>query len=163
MRMSRRVRNMFCSKTVELDIDMLQKQLEIDEGVVHSVYLDHLGKPTFGIGHLIRDFDFEVGAPVGTVVSEERVTEAFRIDVQVSIEDCQALFQSWDYYPQEAKQVFANMAFNLGRGKLSKFKNMIAAAENRDWKAAAAEGRDSRWYRQVTNRAERLMLRLEKL
>jgi len=29
------------------------------------------------------------------------------------------------------------------------------------WSLAAAEGRDSLWYRQVTNRAERLMTRLE--
>ena len=32
-----------------------------------------------------------------------------------------------------------------------------------DWKEAAKEGRDSRWYKQVTNRAERLMERLEKV
>ena len=32
-----------------------------------------------------------------------------------------------------------------------------------DWKLAAIEGRDSRWYKQVTNRAERLMSRLEKV
>ena len=30
-----------------------------------------------------------------------------------------------------------------------------------DWKNAAVEGRDSKWYRQVGNRAERLMTRLE--
>ena len=30
-----------------------------------------------------------------------------------------------------------------------------------DWKRAAVEGRDSRWYKQVTNRAERLMGRME--
>jgi len=29
------------------------------------------------------------------------------------------------------------------------------------WRQAVAEGRDSLWYRQVTNRAERLMTRLE--
>ena len=64
-------------------------------------------------------------------------------------------------YPEEAKQVFANMMFNMGRTRLSKFKKMIAGAEASDWKEAASQGRDSRWYNQVTNRAERLMLRLE--
>ena len=38
-----------------------------------------------------------------------------------------------------------------------------AAMEDRDWKRAAVEGRDSLWYRQVTNRAERLMTRMEKV
>ena len=39
---------------------------------------------------------------------------------------------------------------------------MRAALTELNWKQAAVEGRDSRWYRQVTNRAERLMRRLEK-
>lgn len=166
MRMSRRIRqacNLFGSSNTSLDIDIdaLRKQLEIDEGVKYEIYLDHLGYPTFGIGHLIQKFEFEEGMPVGSVITEERVNEAFVIDVKVSIEDCKALFSKWDSYPQEAKQVFANMAFNLGRGNLSKFKKMIKAAESADWKLAAVEGRDSRWYKQVTNRAERLMTRLE--
>ena len=38
-----------------MDVDKLRKQLEIDEGVVHEIYLDHLGYATFGIGHLVRD------------------------------------------------------------------------------------------------------------
>jgi lysozyme len=53
------------------------------------------------------------------------------------------------------------MMFNLGRTRLSKFKNMRTAIDNEDWATAAVEGRDSRWYRQVGNRAERLMERLE--
>ena len=38
---------------------------------------------------------------------------------------------------------------------------MNEAIEQNDWKRAAVEGRDSRWYDQVTKRAERLMTRLE--
>ena len=44
-----------------------------------------------------------------------------------------------------------------------KFKKMKAAVDNRNWKEAAVQGRDSRWYNQVTNRAERLMQRLENI
>ena len=46
---------------------------------------------------------------------------------------------------------------------LGKFKKHNAALESGDWKTAAVEGRDSRWYNQVTNRAERLMTRLENI
>jgi len=53
------------------------------------------------------------------------------------------------------------MTFNMGMTRLSKFKNFKAAIERNDWKQAAVEGRDSRWYNQVTNRAERLMVMLE--
>ena len=70
---------------------------------------------------------------------------------------------SWDGYPQEVKQIIANMMFNMGLTRVSKFNKHNAALQCGDWKEAAKEGRDSRWYKQVTNRAERLMARLEKL
>ena len=38
---------------------------------------------------------------------------------------------------------------------------MNAAIAEGDWATAAVEGRDSNWHKQVTNRAERLMSRLE--
>ena len=41
------------------------------------------------------------------------------------------------------------------------FKKFNAAIKDHDWTTAAIEGRDSRWHKQVTNRAERLMVRLE--
>ena len=146
-----------------MNLDKLRAQLEVDEGIKHEIYLDHLGYPTFGIGHLVLDSDPEHGQEVGTRISEVRVQEAFERDVESVIKDCDICFESWDSYPEEAKQVFANMMFNMGRTRLSKFKKMIAGAEADDWQESASQGRDSRWYNQVTNRAERLMSRLEKI
>ena len=31
--------------------------LKIDEGVKYEIYLDHLGYPTFGVGHLVTTSD----------------------------------------------------------------------------------------------------------
>ena len=64
-------------------------------------------------------------------------------------------------FPDEVQQILVNMMFNMGRPRLSKFMKMNAALEGGLWKRAAAEGRDSLWYRQVRKRAERLMTRLE--
>ena len=100
---------------------------------------------------------------VGHPVSEDRIIEAFEKDIQTVLVDCFLRFPNWELYPAEAKQIFANMMFNMGRTRLSKFKNMIKAAEAADWSQAAVEGRDSRWYNQVQNRAERLMSRLENI
>ena len=52
-----------------MNIDKLREQLKIDEGVKYEVYKDHLGYPTFGIGHLVVEGDEEHGKPVGTPVS----------------------------------------------------------------------------------------------
>jgi lysozyme len=146
-----------------MNIEQLREQLTIDEGKVNEIYKDHLGYPTFGIGHLVLESDPEYGQDVGIPVSEERVIECFDNDVQTVIEDCKKLHEGWEDYPEEVRQIVANMMFNMGLTRLSKFRKHNAALQCGDWKEAAVEGRDSRWYRQVTNRAERLMLRLEAL
>ena len=143
-----------------MNLDTLRKQLEIDEGIKHDIYLDHLGLPTFGIGHLITSDDPESGQEVGTPISDERVQSAFETDVVSVIEDCNKLYDDFDELPEEAQQIIANMMFNMGRTRLSKFRGMKRGVDARDWNAAADEMVDSRWYRQVTNRADRLVQRM---
>ena len=143
-----------------MDIEKLREQLEIDEGVVHEIYLDHLGYPTFGIGHLVTDTDPEYGADVGTKVDETRCIEAFNEDVETVIADCHVLYPDFDDLPEEVQQIVANMMFNMGRPRLSKFKGMKRGVDAKDWNAAADEMVDSAWYRQVTNRANRLVERM---
>ena len=139
------------------------EQLKIDEGVEYVIYEDHLGYATFGVGHLVLESDPEYGQPVGTAVSEDRVKECFEADLDLAIGECHALYGAGDFgdLPNEVQQILVNMMFNMGRTRLSKFKNFNAAIAEGDWKKAAIEGRDSLWYRQVTNRAERLMERME--
>jgi GH24 family phage-related lysozyme (muramidase) len=147
---------------MSLNKQNLIETLKIDEGVVYEVYLDHLGYATFGVGHLVTKRDPEYNQPVGTKVSEERVNSAFEDDLNIMIRECEILFKSsWHQFPDFVQEIMVNMMFNLGRTRLTKFKKMRAALHCFDWTRAAQEGRDSLWYRQVTNRAERLMLRLE--
>ena len=139
------------------------EQLKIDEGVVYEIYEDHLGYKTFGVGHLVLETDPEFGKPVGTKVPNFRVLECFESDLDVAISECKFLYGevTWAEFPSEVQEILVNMMFNLGRPRLSKFKKMNAHLLNNNWAAAAAEGRDSLWYRQVGRRAERLMSRLE--
>jgi len=145
-----------------MDRKAVFEQLKIDEGVVNEIYLDHLGLATFGVGHLILESDPEHGMPVGTPVSDERVALCFEMDLDVAIDECVALYgDQFNDWPGEVQEVLVNMMFNMGRTRLGGFKNFRKALEEQDWKRAGVEGRDSKWYRQVTNRAERLMVRLE--
>ena len=143
-----------------MNLDNLRKQLEIDEGVVYEVYLDHLGYPTFGIGHLVTESDPENGLAVGTPVDADRVAEAFESDIQSVLSDCDKLYSDFADLPEEAQQIIANMMFNLGRPRLSKFVGMKRGVDSRDWNEAADEMVDSQWYRQVGARAERLVERM---
>lgn len=146
-----------------MDIEKLREQLKIDEGCVYEIYNDHLGYATFGIGHLVRESDPENGLPTGSPISESRVVEAFEQDVQTVLSDCAILYPDFDELPEEAQQVIANMMFNLGRPRLSAFKGMKAGVDARDWNEAADQMVDSRWYRQVGARAERLVDRIRAL
>jgi len=143
-----------------MNLDQLRMELEYDEGCKYEIYLDHLGLPTFGIGHLVTEDDPEHGQEVGTAVSEERVIEVFEKDVQVTIDECKKLYDDWFDLPEEAQLIIANMMFNMGRPRLSQFKGMKAGVDARDWNQAADEMVDSKWYRQVTNRADRLVTRM---
>ena len=143
-----------------MNIELLREQLEIDEGVKYEIYNDHLGYATFGVGHLVLDTDPESGQEIGTSVSESRVIEAFEQDCENVLRDCNILYEDFASLPEEAQQVIANMMFNMGRPRLSKFKGMKRGVDSRDWNAAADEMVDSRWYRQVTKRADRLVERM---
>ena len=143
--------------------ERLYEQLVEDEGKVCKVYRDHLGYLTFGIGHLITQKDPEADWALGTPVDEERVRECFDRDVETSITEVRFLVKDFDDKPDMVQEVLVNMLFNLGYHRLSAFKKFLKAIHENDWMEAAKEGRDSRWYRQVTNRAERLMNKLETL
>ena len=146
-----------------MNIEQLREQLEVDEGCVYEIYNDHLGYATFGIGHLVTESDPEQGQSLGTPVSSDRVAEAFESDIQSVLRDCNVLYSDFHNLPEEAQQVIANMMFNLGRPRLSKFAGMKRGVDARDWNQAADEMVDSNWYRQVTNRADRLVERIRAL
>ena len=110
---------------------------------------------------MITEWDEEYGKPVGTPISDHRVNELFDQDVQVTIDECKVLFDDFDDLPEEAKQVIANLMFNMGRPRLSKFVKFREAVRNRDWVESGRQLKESRYYTQVTARADRLIKRLE--
>ena len=142
--------------------EAVYNQLKIDEGIVYEIYNDHLGYPTFGVGHLILESDEEFGRPVGTPVDEERVRSCFDRDLDIAIGECSALYGEREFgeLPDPVQQILVNMMFNMGRPRLSKFKKMNSAIAEGDWKTAAVEMMDSRWARQVGDRAVRLKNRI---
>lgn len=139
----------------------LREEIIADEGQVLEVYLDHLGYPTVGVGHLILESDEEYGLGEGTPITQTRSDELLFQDLNIVLKECEDRFHNnWRDYPEEVKLIIANMAFNLGLTRLVKFKKMFAALNEGDYKQASVEGMDSKWAKQVYNRARRLMNRL---
>jgi|TARA_B110000196_G_scaffold212659_1_gene182450 lysozyme len=139
----------------------LKEEIISDEGCVLKVYRDHLGYFTIGVGHLVLPTDEEWGTGVGTPITQTRADELLFHDLNTVLDECETHFhQNWSIWPEEVKLIIANMAFNLGITKLKKFQLMLTAINAEDYKTASKEGLDSRWAKQVHNRARRLMDRL---
>ena len=146
-----------------MDLEKLREELEVDEGRIDEIYTDHLGYPTFGIGHLVVEHDPEYGKEIGTYVPENRVIKAFEQDIETVLSDCNRLYEDFEDLPEEAQRVIANMMFNMGYPRLSKFIGMKSGVDARDWNEAADEMVDSSWYYQVINRANRLVKRMRNI
>ena len=142
----------------------LREELIADEGCVLSIYEDHLGYKTVGVGHLILPSDPEWGKAVGTRITQTRADELLVKDFNNVLKECEERFHNnWIDWPEEVKLIIGNMAFNLGLPRLKKFQLMLKAINKEDYVTASKEGLDSKWADQVYNRAHRLMDRLRSI
>tara|TARA_R110000803_G_scaffold49198_1_gene102248 strand:+ start:597 stop:1052 length:456 start_codon:yes stop_codon:yes gene_type:complete len=145
---------------MSIDTELLEKvkeDLVRHEGYVTEIYLDSENLPTFGIGHLVTEDDMEYTWTVGTSVTDERILQVFNDDCNDAYTDACALFLNFTSHPQDVQSVCVNMAFNLGRSRLSKFKKMVTAVNEGNYAKAADEMTDSKWYRQVGRRSKELV------
>lgn len=138
-----------------MDIERLQNQLKIDEGVRLRVYADSLGKLTVGVGHLVLPAD---GLKAGDTITQERCDALFEADTARAISDCQKYlgFIGFDDLPDLIQEALVNLLFNLGVNRLLGFKKFLQAVRIGDYSRAADELVDSLWHRQVGARALRI-------
>lgn len=138
-------------------IEIVKEDLIRHEGYVAEIYLCSEGYPTFGIGHMVTEEDMENTWPVGTPVTDERILEVFKKDCEIAYTDACALVLNFAGQAPDAQRVLVNMAFNLGRNRLSKFKNMLKAVNEGNYLVAANEMINSKWYSQVGRRSKELV------
>ena len=94
-------------------------ELMLDEGYKYEIYLDHLGYPTFGVGHLITEKDEEHGKEVGTPISKERIEKCLQQDIKIVCEELDMNEPWWRNLDNNRQRVVANMCFNLGYPRFS--------------------------------------------
>ena len=120
-----------------------------DEGFVSSVYQDHLGYFTLGIGRLV---DKRRGG--GITLDEAMYLLNNDIDSKYA-----EIVQKWPYFKQlsEVRQrEIMNMCFQLGVSGFLKFKSAIKSLEIGNYERAALEFMDSKWAKQTPSRARRV-------
>jgi lysozyme len=125
-------------------------QLRRDEGVRATMYRDELGNATVGVGHNLSS---PLSARAIQVMLEDDV-DAIDQELQAALLWAKSALDDARY------GALLNLAFNMGVGGvhagLLGFPRMLRAIQAQDWDAAARELLDSRYARQVGDRATRL-------
>lgn len=124
----------------------LVDQLKKHEGVRSHVYECPMGYLTIGVG---RNID-----PSGGIgLSDDEIDYLLESDIRRCEKELDRFswFADMDVVRQDA---LINMCFNLGFTRLLNFKNMLAALAEGKYDMAAAEALDSKWAKQVGQRAK---------
>lgn len=134
--------------------EKIAERIKKDEGFRSAIYLDIVSVPTGGWGHA-----FLVGSTLPRSVWED----IFSSDFSTAWEATANLVWQRGYSDigWARKGVLCNMIFNLGLSGLLKFQKMFAALDKRNYKEAAAQMLDSKWAKQVGERATRLAYSME--
>lgn len=129
-----------------MDRERLLADLKRDEGLRLRLYRDSAGKLTGGYGHNFDDMGLSEAASLFILHEDAALAQA----------ELDRALPWWRDLPSPVSLGLANMAFNLGLPRLLGFKRMLAALRRHDFQTAANEALDSRWARQVGDRAERV-------
>ena len=123
----------------------LIEQLKVHEGVVLKPYECTAGKLTIGIGRNIED----------NGITEQEAEILASNDVDYFYDKVCDLYGNALIGVESARvNVLVNMAFNLGMPRFEKFVKLQNAIAVKDYEQAAKEMLDSKWAKQVGNRAE---------
>ena len=142
-----------------MDLHTLQQEIIQEEGgIILKPYQDHLGYWTIGAGHLIRDNEKqELMQPI----TYQRGLELFLKDFNVSKKDMETFTEGMSI-DDNAKECVLHMVFQLGLPRLNKFIKFKKCLSENDIEGAMVEMKDSLWYRQTTNRANRIIDKMKK-
>lgn len=116
------------------------------EGLMLKPYRCPAGKLTIGVGRNLE----------ASGITRDEAIYMLQNDIGKFDHDLRLAFR---WYPglSEARQaVLISMAFNLGMGGLSEFKQMLRSLENGDYERAADHMLNSKWAGQVKKRAVEL-------
>jgi len=156
----------------------LEDQLILHEGLRLEVYKCPAGYWTVGVGRNLEgkpltkgEQEYILGCSglepeqVIAILKERGISKDEALFLLANdIEDAVKDLSNFDWFEDldpVRKKVVIDMRYNLGPTRFRQFKRMIAALARGDYKQAAAEMVDSKWYHEVGNRSKRLVRMME--
>ena len=170
------------------DKQKTKKMVAQHEGREPKVYLDTKKHPTIGVGFNLdrKDAREQIEAVGGNYdrvrsgkdkLTDDQIDTLFEktfnevTDVAKRFTDKQAVDKDgnakqkptkFDDHPDDVQSILIDMAM-MGEGSLSGFKKFKDALDNKDYKTAAKEMVDSKWYKQVETRGKDLEEMMKKV
>lgn len=129
-----------------IDRDAMVRQLRLHEGERLKPYRDSVGKLTIGIGRNLEDRGITADESAYLLANDIRAMERDLVAALPWVAQLDGVRQ----------RVLLDMTFNLGIGGVLQFRNTLATIQAGDYQKAASMMLDSKWARQVGQRAERL-------
>jgi len=126
-----------------IDLERLKAQLVRHEGMVLTTYECTAGKTTLGVGRNVQ----EVG------ITEAEAMHLLSNDIARVAGECYGAFSWFKDLDELRKEAVINMVFNLGLTRFKQFKKTISYIEAGEFQLAGAEALDSKWAKDVGNRA----------
>jgi lysozyme len=144
--------------------DLIRKH----EGVKDTVYPDTKGIPTIGIGfNLHREdaksritslgLDYKSVLDGSVSLTDRQIEKLFEYDFIIAVGAAGNFLPTFQQQPREIKIVLVDMAYNLGGEGLGRFLRFRQALLEQDYKKAANEMVNSKWYYQVGDRSKELV------
>ena len=132
---------------------LLKNKIKKNEGFRSKPYLDSLGHPTIGYGHLITKKEKKI---FQAKFSKKFLSELFDKDFSKAL---MAYKNNFNYkkHSKNTKEVLIEMIFQLGIKKQKKFVKMNKHLQNNNMFLAALEMKNSLWYKQTPKRVNGLI------
>lgn len=129
-----------------MNIQQLSDQLIVDEDLRLKPYLCTAGKYTIGVGRNLDD--------VG--ITKDEAMYLLKNDIDRVCDQLDSNLPWWKLMSDRRQMALANLCFNLGIRTLLTFKNSLALLRDGKYSQAADAFMDSKWAKQVGQRAVRV-------
>lgn len=123
--------------------EKMAKIIRRREGLCFQPYRCQAGKLTIGYGHNLD----------ARGISLEAAELLLRQDIQIAYKQVKNTFPWWAKLSAARLFVMVDLVFNMGLSAVCGFKKMLAALEDGNYETAASELLDSRYARQLGQRA----------
>ncbi len=150
--------------------EKLEEHIKLREGFKNKVYLDTLGKPTAGTGHLLT-LKERKEYPVGTKIDSKILDRWLKSDLELALSACNDQCMALKIYDTDFKIALTSVNFQLGCNWYNKFPKTWKALCDKDYDSAIAEitykkpgePEYSDWYKQTPIRVKDFASAIEKI